>query len=291
MAKFLLLGLGSAGRRHMELLASLRPAAHILTADPYAPLRPSDPALVHYSDWRTLLDHHGDADAAIIASPTEYHLVQLLACLERGIPTLVEKPLLTGAQYANGEWLALSSPEGAQTHYDLASVKCAVNCQYRYDPGIEWLIDHVSADIPKHLTFTGQDELLFRYGPHVDEVMCAHPIDTALWLLGAAAAGQPPSLPGVNLESDGIMIRGSIEHERGESHYNFRMDTGPRESWAMSAGYKTVLGHADNYRRALLAWLQWIEGGERDECTATLADGLAVSAVLAQVQHVEAISV
>ena len=32
MAKFLLLGLGSAGRRHMELLASLRPAAHILTA-------------------------------------------------------------------------------------------------------------------------------------------------------------------------------------------------------------------------------------------------------------------
>jgi len=269
MSKYLLLGLGSAGRRAMALLHELRPAAHLLVADPFAPPRPDDPHALYYRDWSKMVEDHGDADAALICSPTENHLRQLGACLERNLPAFCEKPLMTAAQYTKADWRWLEK-------YDSAAFKCAVNFQYRFDPGVEWMAKLIVDDI---LTFTGQDDLLIRYGPHVDDVMCAHPIDTALWLLGSETV--------VDLESNGVRIQGSVTHGHCLSEYTFRMDAGPRESWLASSGYKTTLGHADNYRKALSAWLAWVEGGERDRRTATLADGLAVSAVLAQVRQVE----
>ena len=273
--KALIIGLGSAGRRAMALLNQLCPAAHLLVADPFVPPRPDDPHTLYYRDWSKMVEDHGDADAVLICSPTENHLRQLGACLERNLPTFCEKPLMTAAQYAKADWRWLEK-------YDSAALKCGVNFQYRHDPGVEWIAKLIVDDMPKYLTFTGQDDLLFRYGPRVEEVMMCHPIDTALWLLGPATA--------VDLESDGVRIQGSITHGRCMSHYTFHMDAGPRESWIMSAGYKTTLGHADNYRRALAAWLAWVEGGERDRRTATLADGLAVSAVLAQVRHIEKVN-
>src|SRR3990167_2840554 len=272
MSKFLIIGLGSAGRRAMALLHELRPDAHLLVADPFAPPRPSAPHTLYYRDWSKMVEDHGDADAVLICSPTENHLRQLGACLERNLPTFCEKPLITAAQYTKADWRWLEK-------YDSVALKCAVNFQYRFDPGVAWSKNYIYERQPVKITFTGQDDLLIRYGPNVDEIMCAHPIDTARYLLGDVTA--------VDLESDGVNIRGSTTHELGTSYYNFRMDRGPRTSYLTSHRYKTELGDPFNYRNAIACWVSWLEGLPRDRMTATLADGLAVSAVLAQVRQLE----
>lgn len=48
-----------------------------------------------YSDWRGLLSAHHELDGVVISTPNHLHADPAVACLERGIPTAVEKPLAT----------------------------------------------------------------------------------------------------------------------------------------------------------------------------------------------------
>lgn len=53
----------------------------------------------YYTDLKKFLDHQ-HIDAVYIATPHTFHFDQALACLERGIPVLCEKPLVINASQA-----------------------------------------------------------------------------------------------------------------------------------------------------------------------------------------------
>lgn len=250
MIKFLVLGHGSIGRRHAVNLRALCSDAQIVIADPKRPG-------VDFSDWRDALAVHPNATAAIIASPTDCHDEQMWALAGLGIPFLCEKPLGT-----------LNIPVGIG--------RCAVGFQYRWHEA--WPHLARMAGEYDELRFYARDNLLDRYGPHVADVMGAHPIDTALALLGDAEK--------VSLHSNGAYLRGRIEHWHGRvSLFDLDISTGPRES-RVSAGHETVelTADPDMYVKALAVWLGWVLHGVSDSKLATLADGLAVERVLAEVR-------
>lgn len=273
--KVLILGFGSIGRRHARNLQAISADMQLVIADPVLPdVQEFGGRVTVYSDWRTMLADHRDATAAVIASPTDAHLTQLEMLVVQGIPAYVEKPVCLASEVADFERVMHFAAQEGQRH--------AVGFQYRFHPAVqelETLLRHMLG--PKlHLVFMGKDDLLARYGPDVGGVMAAHPIDTALRWFGPAKC--------IELVTDGAYITGRIVH-RGEheSIYSYRMDGGPRRSAIGGADWSVDLPPDDDmYLDAMRAWLNWVVGWERDPRMATLADGLAVSQVLAQVRRV-----
>jgi len=89
-------GLGAIGRRHAEIIGDLSNATLAAIIDP------SDAAQAFAAktgcDWFEDLAQLFDAqspDGIVIATPTALHATQGLACIERGIPVLIEKPIAT----------------------------------------------------------------------------------------------------------------------------------------------------------------------------------------------------
>ena len=206
---------------------------------------------------------HDDADAAIIASPTEAHLEQAMALRDAGIPFYLEKPIGTLDQVA----------QFARLNVD----RCAVGYQYRFHP-----VYREAAPIIRDsasVRFAANDDLLDRYGPDCLSYIAAHPIDTAIWLLGPASD--------VDMETDGRRVRGIIEHESmAISEHSYQIHIAPRASIVVASGLKWFLDPCnDMYLDALSAWLAWVGGAERDGRTATLADGLAALEVMSRVRR------
>ncbi len=241
--KAILFGYGSIGQRHAANLKTLRPDVEIEVMDPP----------------KKMTAYGEKFDAAIISSPTKDHADAMYWLGPRSIPFYVEKPI--------GVTELLK--------YSFAWPVAAVGHQYRFHREMANIRDAAARTGVLH--FHARDDLLSRYGPDVDGVMAAHPIDTALWLLGPALS--------VGLVSDGVALTGKIEHERGYSTHDYRLDSGPRVSTVASG--KTFDLPANNwmYLDCLRAWLEWVEGGSRDPRTCTLAEGLAVMEVLAKVKH------
>jgi len=48
-----------------------------------------------YDDWRELLAAHHDLNGVVICTPNHLHADQAVACIERGLPVALEKPLAT----------------------------------------------------------------------------------------------------------------------------------------------------------------------------------------------------
>ena len=279
--KALVFGLGSIGVRHVRNLKALRPDCLIVGADPRlaGPLQSaisngyhdSLPVTYLYEDWHKALERHRDADAAIIASPTQFHMEQMEACAARSIPFYVEKPLVA---------LEQMNPMMIDLLDDCADLRCAVGFQYRFHS-----VYHEAAYkivVNGCARFYACDDLLAKYGADCLSAIGAHPIDAALWLLGPVNH--------VRLETDGLTVRGTIDHAYGESFHDYRIDAKIRistvtteknggrdsESWSLYA-------NDDMYRDALAAWLAWATGGaERDDRTATLENGLRATEVMAQ---------
>ena len=228
---------------------------------------PADPlgAFQVYRDWVEALQSH-TYDCAVIASPTEFHYEQLLACCERGIPALVEKPPATAAQLEHYRALV-------ERYQDL---RYAIGFQYRFHDKFQEIC--VMAERHHSLTLMARDDLVDRYGSRIVEVMGAHAFDLALLLLGPAVE--------TTLRSSGVSLEGRIQHQRGWSRYRQRMDGYKRVS-LVSAGWKDTINlSADSvmYQREIGHFLEFIETGRRDSHLATLADGLAVVEVMAQVR-------
>jgi myo-inositol 2-dehydrogenase/D-chiro-inositol 1-dehydrogenase len=200
--KIIILGLGSIGQRHARNVRALRPTCDLVYCDPIdsAYLVTVPFTSFRYSDWQAALSSHQIADGVIIASPTEFHGVQLDAAMVRGMPAYVEKPLMAVAEWTPGTREAL-------LHY-APGARVAVGYQYRF---------HVSEELVTRwrqqgkMSFYARDNLIGRYGPTVLETMGSHGIDLALMALGKAT--------GVALFTDGRYLKGRIEHERGVSDY------------------------------------------------------------------------
>jgi UDP-N-acetylglucosamine 3-dehydrogenase len=90
-----LIGLGAMGRNHLRILSSMTGAHLVAVADPDR--EALDGATVGsgaqgFAEPMALLAE-ADLDAVVIASPTTTHVALARAAIERGVATLVEKPL------------------------------------------------------------------------------------------------------------------------------------------------------------------------------------------------------
>src|SRR3990170_3058952 len=242
--KVIIFGLGSIGSRHTKNLEILRPDVEQIWADPVFEAQLNRWILSmpnKYTDWHTALAAHPDADAAIIASPTEAHLEQATALRDAGIPFYLEKPIGTLDQVA----------QFARLNVD----RCAVGYQYRFHP-----VYREAAPIIRDsasVRFAANDDLLDRYGPDCLSYIAAHPIDTALWLLGSAAS--------VDMVTNGLSVYGRIQHVFGSSGHLYRIDMGPRRSVVSTGGETISLDPCNEmYIDALRAWLEWVAGAQKD---------------------------
>jgi predicted dehydrogenase len=87
-----LIGYGSFGRKHAKVLTSL-PGIELHSIANDIPVDPADlPEGVNFvTDYRELLD--AGIDAVVVVVPTVFHYEVARAAIERGIPTLIEKPV------------------------------------------------------------------------------------------------------------------------------------------------------------------------------------------------------
>ena len=94
MKRLVLLGAGLIGREHAKLVVNHPAAALVAVADP----SPASAAfagangLAHFADFEAMLNAT-EPDGAIVALPNQLHLAAGLACVARGIPCLMEKPV------------------------------------------------------------------------------------------------------------------------------------------------------------------------------------------------------
>ena len=90
-----LIGLGSMGRNHLRILASMDGARLVAVADPdeaaLAAATASTGALGFAEPLALLAE--AELDAVVIAAPTTTHVGLALAAIDRGIAALIEKPL------------------------------------------------------------------------------------------------------------------------------------------------------------------------------------------------------
>jgi predicted dehydrogenase len=101
--KILLSGPGLMGRKHAELLARSEFSELAVVVAPRTPKNVAFGELWGapvFESMEAALENV-DVDAAIIASPNEFHCDQALACIDRRIPALVEKPLAADLRDAN----------------------------------------------------------------------------------------------------------------------------------------------------------------------------------------------
>lgn len=95
MTGLLLSGPGLIGRKHLELIAG-NPSCHLAAfVAPNAEWHHRLSAELGVQRFSSVADALDTVpiDAAIISSPNEFHYEQTVACIEHGIPALVEKPL------------------------------------------------------------------------------------------------------------------------------------------------------------------------------------------------------
>ena len=96
-----IIGYGDSGRGiHARLLrAAGHTVTHVVVRDPArtATARADWPGVVVVADVAALLEHSGDLDVVVVASPTGNHLEHALAVIAAGRPLVVDKPLAPDA--------------------------------------------------------------------------------------------------------------------------------------------------------------------------------------------------
>ncbi len=93
-----IVGLGSIGRRHLRILKELRPEIKVVLVRSGNGVRWPEETLASLIvfDIRSAIDI--GVDAAIISSPSPFHLEQANIFLDSNIPLLIEKPLSISAE-------------------------------------------------------------------------------------------------------------------------------------------------------------------------------------------------
>jgi predicted dehydrogenase len=199
--KLAVLGLGSAGRRHTQLLLEL--GHEVIGFDPDASAPEGGESAGSAEQAMEL------ADAVIVASPSSLHAEHALAALERKKPTLIEKPLATTS--ADAERIARTAED--------AGVTCGVAMNLRFHPGILALKRLVETGELGNVRFArasfGYDLRLWHpkaeyrhsYSARADlgggiVLDAIHEIDYLLWLLGPVSSVSAEAAHASDLEID-----------------------------------------------------------------------------------------
>jgi predicted dehydrogenase len=88
------IGAGNIGRRHLEVISGDPACGAAAIADPApdAEAFARERGIAYFADYREMLDQVRP-DGAIVATPNQVHAAAGLACVDHGVPALVEKPL------------------------------------------------------------------------------------------------------------------------------------------------------------------------------------------------------
>ena len=89
-----IVGAGSFGRRHVDTITDEPSCELVAIADPAPGAIPyaAQQRVEHFEDLTAMLDR-ARPDGVIIATPNTLHVPAGLACVQRGIPMLIEKPI------------------------------------------------------------------------------------------------------------------------------------------------------------------------------------------------------
>ncbi|RME88642.1 MAG: gfo/Idh/MocA family oxidoreductase [Anaerolineae bacterium] len=122
------IGVGTMGRNHARVLASLPHVQLVAVADvdeDAARQAASTYRAQAYTDYRTMFDREA-LDLVIIAVPTRLHMPIALEAIERGIHCLIEKPIASSVE--EGEHIVAAARQ--------ASVKVTVGHIERFNPAV-----------------------------------------------------------------------------------------------------------------------------------------------------------
>ena len=188
----LVVGTGSAGRRHARNLAAL--GARISGFDPRADRLELAAREVPLVSRHTVFDTALDAaayDGMVVASPPVFHVEQASRALDRGVPVLLEKPVSPGlAEAERLEALAARRGVAVLLGYTWRWWPPIVALRHRLDAGEIGELRHARFVMSAHLSDWHPGEPLDEFfmsraalggGALLDE---SHWLDLLVWMLG-----------------------------------------------------------------------------------------------------------
>lgn len=98
-----IIGAGLIGRTHINVIRQEWRCEVAAIADPLpaAAAYTSEQGIPYFADYAEMLDQV-KPDGAIVATPNALHVPAAIACAERGVPMLVEKPVAETIEAARG---------------------------------------------------------------------------------------------------------------------------------------------------------------------------------------------
>ncbi len=154
MARILVVGLGSIGRRHATNIEAM---GHIVyKVDPEGSCGEGN---LWYSLEDILLTSIR-LDAAVVASPSHLHYEHATTLLNAGIPVLIEKPVATTEKEVDQLW----------ARAQLLGVTAMAGQSYRYHRGIKLLKQRISDEWIDNLGYIGRPLMVNYYsGQHLSQ--------------------------------------------------------------------------------------------------------------------------
>lgn len=149
---YLVSGLGSIGKRHLENLRALRPTAPItvLRRPESLPMEEMDGQLRFVHSIEEAISHN--LSAAILAGPATTHVAQARKLVEHGVPVLIEKPLSTdldGLEELARSSLAQNVP--VMIGYNLRFNRSLLSAKAAIEAGAIGRIHAVRAEVGQYL--------------------------------------------------------------------------------------------------------------------------------------------
>ena len=229
---YLVVSLGSIGRRHLQNLRRLRPHARIgvlhLSDVPTGPMPEGvDCRFTSMMDARAFRP-----SAAIVCSPASTHLAVARALVEDGVPLLIEKPI---AHESAGlaELLARAASRGVplMTGYNLRFLPSLIETRRLVESGAIGNVLGVRAEVGQYLpdwrpSARYQDSVSARQALGGGALLeLSHEIDYIYWLFGAPArvlaAGGRFSALEIDVED---MVSLCLEYEQPRRLVNIHLD-------------------------------------------------------------------
>lgn len=179
--KVAVIGAGSMGGKHAQILAGLPGVDEVLVVDALASRAEAVAADVHgrAMDHDAALD---TADAAVIATPAHLHAASVDAAMARGTPVLCEKPLTE----------SVASSAALVERVERLDAHVEVGFQRRHDPGFVAARQRVARSGPIHLLrLTAFDPLVApaEFAPNEAAPLflhsSVHDFDFARWMSGS----------------------------------------------------------------------------------------------------------
>ncbi len=188
-----ILGLGPIGRRHLQAIADVPSCEAVAVVDPAEDSQAVADAwgLPRYAGIEAMLDEAAP-DGVINATPNTQHLPLSLACIGRGIPVLVEKPIAD----------TLAAAEAIADASEAAEVPVLVGHHRRHNPVVQKAREVVQAGTLGRLTAVSATwlahkpddyfETAWRREPGGGPVLInlIHDIDSLRFICGEIAAVQ-----------------------------------------------------------------------------------------------------